>query len=231
MNGARQRLAEVREIIHAAEQKYGRPPGAVRLLAVCKSRTAAEIRELAGAGLADFGENYVQEAFARMDALADIDLNWHFIGPIQSNKTRLIAERFSWVHSLDRVKIARRLSEARPENLAPLDVCIQVNISGEGTKSGVAPSEAAGLARSILPLPRLRLRGLMTLPAPAATLEDQRRPFRELRALLSELNREGLGLDTLSMGTTADLEAAVAEGATITRVGTGLFGPRPTRDR
>jgi len=220
------RLAAVRDRIAKAEAAAGRPAGSVRLLAVSKTFPAAAVREAAAAGQAAFGENYLQEAAAKMAALADLALEWHFIGPLQSNKTRAVAERFAWVHGVDRLKIAQRLSDQRPDHLPPLHVCIQVNVSGEATKAGVAPEAAAELARAVAALPRLRLRGLMTLPAPQADPARQREPFARLRRLYEALRAEGLDLDTLSMGMTGDLEAAVAEGATIVRVGTGIFGQR-----
>lgn len=198
----------------------------IHILAVSKRQPASAIQAVRATGQIDFGENYLQEALTKMEALTDQDIRWHFIGPLQSNKTRAVTEHFDWVHSLERGKTARRLSEQRPAGLPPLQVCIQVNISGEATKSGVGLNELPRLAETVAALPRLRLRGLMTLPAPADSLAEQRRPFAELRAALEDLNRQGHTLDTLSMGTSADLEAAVAEGATMVRVGTALFGPR-----
>lgn len=186
------------------------------------------MREAHAAGLRDFGENYVQEAVAKMAGLADLreGLRWHLIGPLQSNKSREVAERFDWVHSVDRLKLAQRLSDQRPPALAPLQVCLQVNVSGEESKSGCLPTEAPALARAIAALPRLRLRGLMSIPEPAGDLAAQRAPHRALRELMAALNDQGLALDTLSMGMSADLEAAVAEGATWVRVGTAIFGSR-----
>jgi hypothetical protein len=198
----------------------------VRLVAASKTFPAQAIREAAGAGQRDFGENYVQEALTKIEALADLALVWHFIGPIQSNKTRAIAESFHWVHSLDREKIARRLSESRPAHLPPLKVCIEVNLSGEASKSGVAPQAVAALARQVGALPRLALRGLMAIPEPTPDAQLQRRRFRILRELKDELVRSGIALDTLSMGMSADLEAAIAEGSTMVRVGTAIFGQR-----
>jgi len=227
MKNMAQALASVTESIREAEHEFGRPSGSVALLAVSKYRTAAEIREAAGAGQKDFGENYAQEAVAKIEALDDRGLRWHFIGPIQSNKTGDIAAHFHWVHSVDRAKIARRLDAGRPDGDPPLNVCIQMNIDAEDTKSGVGPEGLRELAAEVASLPRLRLRGLMALPAPASGFAAQRRPFRQLREHLEALNRDGFTLDTLSMGTTADLRAAIAEGATLVRVGTGLFGPRP----
>ncbi|MDZ7856309.1 YggS family pyridoxal phosphate-dependent enzyme [Sphaerotilus sp.] len=206
----------------------GRAPETVHLLAVSKLQPADAIRQACAAGLHAFGENYVQEGLDKIAALADLRpaLAWHLIGPLQSNKTRAVAEAFDWVHSIDRLKTAQRLSEQRPDNLPPLNVCLQVNISGEDSKSGVAPAEVLALARAVAALPRLRLRGLMSIPEPEADLDAQRRPHRALRALLDQLNAEGLSLDTLSMGMSADLEAAVLEGATVVRIGTAIFGAR-----
>ena len=187
------------------------------------------------AGQRHFGENYVQEALGKIAELADLrdapgdGLRWHLIGPLQSNKARDVAAHFDWVHSVDRMKLAQRLSDLRPPELAPLQVCLQVNISGEDSKSGVAPEAALALAREVAALPRLRLRGLMAIPEPAGDLAAQREPHRALRKLLEAMNAEGLGLDTLSMGMSADLEAAVAEGATWVRVGTAIFGSRPPK--
>jgi pyridoxal phosphate enzyme (YggS family) len=197
-------------------------------LAVSKTCPGVSVREAFGAGQRDFGENYVQEALGKIAELADLreQLRWHLIGPLQSNKTREVAAHFDWVHSIDREKLAQRLSAQRPEGLAPLQVCLQVNISGEDSKSGVAPADLPALARAVAALPRLKLRGLMAIPEPAGDLETQRAPHRALRALLDSLNAEGLGLDTLSIGMSADLEAAVAEGATWVRIGTAIFGLR-----
>ena len=208
----------------------GRSPQSVALLAVSKTVDAAQVREAAAAGQRAFGENYVQEALDKITALADLrsDLEWHLIGPLQSNKTRAVAEAFDWVHSLDRLKIAQRLCEQRPADLPPLMVCLQVNISGEDSKSGVAAADVLALATAVAALPRERivLRGLMAIPEPAAELAAQRIPHRALCELLAQLNHRGLALDTLSMGMSADLEAAVLEGATVVRVGTALFGAR-----
>jgi pyridoxal phosphate enzyme (YggS family) len=198
------------------------------LLAVSKTQPAESVRQAHAAGQRAFGENYVQEGLAKIEALADLraDLEWHLIGPLQSNKTRAVAEAFDWVHSIDRLKIAQRLSEQRPAWAAPLQVCLQVNISGETSKSGLAPAEVAGLAHAVAALPNLRLRGLMAIPEPAGDEADQRVPHRALRELLESLQHQGLALDTLSMGMSADLEAAVLEGATLLRVGTAIFGSR-----
>jgi len=205
-----------------------RPVQSITLLAVSKTFDAAAVRDAYNAGLHRFGENYVQEALDKIAALADLraELEWHLIGPLQSNKTRVVAETFDWVHSVDRLKIAQRLSEQRPEALPPLNVCLQVNISGEASKSGLAPREVASVAHAVAKLPRLRLRGLMAIPEPAGDFAAQRAPHRALNELLQALRADGLQLDTLSIGMSADLEAAIAEGATIVRIGTAIFGTR-----
>jgi pyridoxal phosphate enzyme (YggS family) len=221
-------LETVRQRIDAIARNVGRDPQSVALLAVSKTFPADDVRAAHAAGQRAFGENYVQEAIEKIAALDDLraNLEWHFIGPLQSNKTRLVAERFDWVHSIDRLKIAQRLSEQRPAGMAPLNVCLQVNVSGEATKSGVAPDEAASVAHAIAALPNLRLRGLMSIPEPEDTLDAQRAPHRKLCELFDALRADGLALDTLSMGMSADLEAAVLEGATIVRIGTAIFGAR-----
>ncbi len=226
MQNIAQNLAEIRAELETGAARYGRSAASITLLAVSKSQGPAAIRAVAACGQREFGESYLQEAIAKMEQLSDLPLTWHFIGPVQANKTRLIARHFHWVHSVDRDKIARRLAEARAPAAEPLNVCLEVNISGESTKAGVAPAAAVELARHIAALPGLRLRGLMAMPEPATTLDVQRAAFRRLRELFAELRQAGLNLDTLSMGTTSDLEAAIAEGATIVRVGTGIFGPR-----
>ncbi len=219
-------LTHVRQRIAAAESRFERAPGSVQLLAVSKTHPAEDLLAAIAAGQRRFGESYLQEAVAKITALADQPLEWHFIGPIQANKTRKIAEHFDWVHSIDRLKIAQRLSEQRPADLPPLQVCLQVNVSGEASKAGAAPDEAATMAQAIAELPRLRLRGLMAIPAAAADFERQRLPFRALRQLYEQLRDGGLPLDTLSMGMSGDMEAAIAEGATIVRIGTDIFGHR-----
>ena len=219
-------LQAVRQRIAAAERAAGRPADAVRLVAVSKTFAAAAVREAARAGQGDFGENYVTEGVEKIGELRALGLIWHYIGPIQSNKTRLIAEHFDWVHSVDREKVAARLSQARGVQRKELQVCIQVNVSGEASKSGAAPEEVAALARKVAEMPLLKLRGLMAIPEPTSDERLQRSRFAQLRALLDELNRDGLALDTLSMGMSADLEAAIAEGATMVRVGTAIFGER-----
>jgi pyridoxal phosphate enzyme (YggS family) len=219
-------LQAVRQRIESATRAAGRPPGSVRLVAVSKTFAPEAVREAAQAGLRDFGENYAQEGIEKIRGLSALGLTWHFIGPIQSNKTRTIAEGFDWVHSIDRAKIAARLAEARGPGRSELQVCIQVNVSGEATKGGVAPSDAAQLAEQLAMLPRLKLRGLMAVPEPTPDEALQRRRFGQLRELRDRLNRNGFAMDTLSMGMSADLEAAIAEGATLVRVGTAIFGER-----
>ena len=219
-------LRRVRARIDHAARASGRDPVAVSLLAASKTFGPDRVREAAAAGQTDFGENYLQEALAKMDALAGLPLCWHFIGPIQSNKTRPIAARFAWVHSIDRLKIAERLSAQRPEAMPPLEVCLEVNVSAEASKGGVAPADLPGLARAVAGLPHLRLRGLMAIPAPQQDAAAQREAFRRVRCLFESLRDEGLELDTLSMGMSGDLEAAIAEGSTIVRVGTAIFGNR-----
>ena len=226
MSTFRERLAAVRARIGAAAAACGRDPGSIRVIGVTKRKPAEAIAEAVSGGLEDIGENFVQEALAKMDALGDLDATWHFIGAIQSNKTRPLAERFDWVHTLDRLKIARRLSEQRPAHALPLNVCIQVHLGGEASKSGIAPDETAALATQVAELPRLRLRGLMAVPPPEDNPRRQRAWFRQLRELYETLRAGGLALDTLSMGMSGDLEAAVTEGATHVRIGTALFGPR-----
>ena len=212
--------------IAGAAEAAGRDAAEVRLLAVSKTWPADSVREAAAAGQCAFGENYVQEGAEKVDALAGLGLEWHFIGPLQSNKTRLVANRFVWVHSIDRLKIAERLSAQRDAHLPPLEVCIQVNVSGEASKSGVAPGELPELAHAVAGLPRLRLRGLMAIPEPTSDVALQRARFATLRQLRDQLNADGLALDTLSMGMSDDLEAAIAEGSTMVRVGTAIFGSR-----
>jgi hypothetical protein len=220
------RLLGIRQRIAAAAAQAGRDAGAIQLLAVSKTFDAEAVRALAAAGQRAYGENYVQEALEKQAALADLGLEWHFIGPIQSNKTRPIAENFAWVHSVDRLKIAERLSAQRPAELPPLQICIELNVSGEASKGGVTPAELPALAAAVATLPRLRLRGLMAIPAPATNVADQRAAFRSVREHYEALRVQGYPLDTLSMGMSADLEAAVLEGATIVRIGTALFGER-----
>jgi pyridoxal phosphate enzyme (YggS family) len=228
MTSVEAKLQQVRTRIAAACQRAQRPVESVTLLAVTKTFGPQSVRDACVAGQRAFGENYVQEALEKLESLADLraGLEWHLIGPLQSNKTRIVAEHFDWVHSIDRFKLAERLSAQRPADLPPLNLCLQVNISGEASKSGVAPDAVLALARAVAALPRIRLRGLMAIPEPVADVEAQRVPHRALARLLHQLNQCGLVLDTLSMGMSADLEAAITEGATIVRVGTAIFGAR-----
>jgi pyridoxal phosphate enzyme (YggS family) len=223
-------IASVRHAIAQAASAVGRVPDAVQLLAVSKTFGAGAVIEAVQAGQTAFGENYLQEALDKMQAVRalrpDLTLVWHFIGPIQSNKTRSIAEYFDWVHSVDREKIAQRLSDQRPAGLPPLNICLQVNVSGEDSKSGIAPQELPALAQAVAALPRLKLRGLMAIPEPAEDVEAQRKPFAHLRLLQQQLAAIGILTDTLSMGMSADMPSAIAEGATIVRVGTAIFGKR-----
>ena len=222
-------IQQLRERLARACATAGRPVRSVTLLAVSKTFGTDAVREAIEAGERRFGENYVQEGVDKIAALADVRglVEWHLIGPLQSNKTRVVAERFDWVHSVDRLKIAQRLSEQRPARLPPLQLCLQVNISGEPGKSGLRPDEVPAVAKAVADLPRLTLRGLMAIPEPAADFAAQRAPHRQLRELFQSLQAGGLALDTLSMGMSADLEAAVAEGATLVRVGSAIFGARP----
>lgn len=223
-------LSSARERLKAALSAAGRPLDSAHLLAVSKTKPANMLRQAYAAGQRAFGENYLQEALEKQQALADLDdIEWHFIGALQSNKTRDVAEHFSWVHGIDREKIARRLSEQRPPALGPIDICLQLNVSGEASKSGVDIDDLPVLAESLLTLPNLRLRGLMALPAPSDDRDRQRHAFRQVATALAELQRRfpEAPLDTLSMGMSGDLEAAVLEGATIVRLGTAIFGRRP----
>ena len=223
MSTIAENIAKVGERIREAAQASGRDLDGAGLLAVSKTKPAAAVREAFAAGIRDFGENYLQEALEKQAELSELPLIWHFIGPIQSNKTKPIAEHFAWVHSVDRLKIAQRLSEQRPTGLPPLNICLQVNVSAEDSKSGCAPAELAALAQAVSQLPNLRLRGLMAIPEPTDDVAAQRAAFARLREL-----RDGLPLplDTLSMGMSHDLDAAIAEGATWVRIGTALFGAR-----
>ena len=223
MSTIAENIAKVGERIREAAQASGRDLDGIGLLAVSKTKPAAAVREAFAAGVRDFGENYLQEALDKQAELSELPLIWHFIGPIQSNKTKPIAEHFAWVHSVDRLKIAQRLSEQRPTDLPPLNICLQVNVSAEDSKSGCAPAELAALAQAVSQLPNLRLRGLMAIPEPTDDVAAQRAAFARLREL-----RDGLPLplDTLSMGMSHDLDAAIAEGATWVRIGTALFGAR-----
>ena len=219
-------LQAVRERIGRAAQAAGRPAAGITLIAVSKTFPAEKIAEAYAAGQRVFGESYLQEAVEKVTRLSHLQIQWHFIGPVQSNKTRAIAEHFQWVHSVEREKIAVRLNEARPAHLPPLDVCIQVNVSGEGSKSGVAPGAELALARAVIALPRLRLRGLMAIPESTPDIQLRRRRFALLREIRDKLAAAGIALDTLSMGMSDDFEAAIAEGATMVRVGTAIFGQR-----
>jgi len=221
-------LDEVRQRIAKAAADASRDASAVTLLAVSKTFPAEDVRAAFNAGQRAFGENYVQESVAKITELADLrsEIEWHFIGPLQSNKTKVVADNFDWVHSVDRLKIAERLSDQRGDNMAPLNVCLQVNVSGEASKSGVTPDETLALAQAIAALPKLKLRGLMAIPEPAGTLDEQRPPHRRLREIMDTLRAAGLELDTLSMGMSADIEAAILEGSTMVRIGTAIFGAR-----
>ena len=225
------KIAQVNARIASACAAAGRPVQSVTLLAVSKTFGPGDVAAAHAAGQIRFGENYVQEALAKIAALSALEPRpeWHLIGPLQSNKTRVVATAFDWVHSIDRLQLAERLSAQRPEGLAPLSLCLQVNVSGEATKSGVGPAEVAALARAIAPLPRLRLRGLMSVPAPAVGIEAQRRPHRILRECLEALRADGFELDTMSAGMSDDLEAAILEGATMVRIGSAIFGSRAAR--
>lgn len=219
-------IATLLERVRLAAEKSQRPAGAITVLAVSKTHPAQAIRAAHRCGLEHFGESYLQEALAKMEELADLPLTWHFIGPIQSNKTRPIAEHFAWVHSVDRGKIAQRLNDQRPPALPPLQVCLQVNISGEASKSGVSLDELPRLAKEVAGMPRLQLRGLMAIPAPTNDARQQRAAFASLRRALAQVQDFAPGADTLSMGMSDDLEAAIAEGATMVRIGTDIFGSR-----
>lgn len=224
-----ERLQAMQTRIHAAEHAAARAAGTVTLLAVSKAQPADAIRQAFNAGQRAFGENYLQEALDKQAELADLAIEWHFIGPIQSNKTQPIAQHFAWAHGVDRLKIAQRLSAARPETLPPLQICLQINVSEEASKSGVLPQQAPALAAVIADLPHLKLRGLMAIPAPAADPAMQRRQFARVRELYETLRRQGLPLDTLSMGMSQDFPAAIPEGATIVRIGSAIFGARSAK--
>ena len=226
MNAIVSNLQAVRQVIAQTALDAKRKPAAIKLLAVSKTFPAAALREVYAAGQHEFGENYVQEALDKMAALADLKIVWHFIGPVQSNKTRVIAENFAWVHGVERLKIAQRLSDQRPAELPLLNICLQVNVSGEASKSGVAPEEVLELATQVSGLPRLKLRGLMAIPAPADEEATQRKPYAQLRELSQKIVAQGIALDTLSMGMSHDYVAAIKEGATTIRIGTAIFGNR-----
>lgn len=225
-NTITQNINSIRKLIEHAEQQYQRSPGSVQLLAVSKKRPVEDIRAAFAENQSHFGENYLQEALTKIDAITEPTVEWHFIGPIQSNKTRQIAQNFDWVHTVDRLKIAQRLSEQRTADKKPLNLCIQVNTSGESSKSGVSIENALTLAQQINALPNINLRGLMTIPAPADNFDEQRQPFQLLRELKDEIHSQGIEMDTLSMGMSNDMEAAIAEGSTMVRIGTAIFGQR-----
>lgn len=220
-------LARIHRQIDLAAAEYERDSSDILLLAVSKKKLSADLRRAHDCGQRDFGENFLQEAQAKMRELADLDIIWHFIGPVQSNKTRALAESFDWVHCVDRARIAQRLSNQRPESMPPLNICIQVNIDLEDSKSGVAADEIITLAKTIRDLPKLRLRGLMAIPAQQSEFELQREPFAKMKQSLGDLQQLGLDCDTLSMGMTHDMRAAIAEGSTLVRIGTAIFGERP----
>ena len=225
-------ISSVKTRIEQSAISAGRNTDALQLLAVSKTRTSDEIKSAFSQGLNAFGENYVQEALDKIHSLESLPIEWHFIGPLQSDKTKQVAENFSWVHAVDRLKIAKRLNDQRPKHLGPLNICLQINIDNEPTKSGVMPDQASDLAISISQFPHLRLRGLMAIPLSRHDIESQRLPFKALRLLQEEINRQldnSKKLDTLSMGMSGDIEAAICEGATILRVGTDIFGPRTDR--
>ena len=226
MIGVTENFRKIQDLLAKAAVDAGRPAERIRLLAVSKKKPAEAVREAYAAGQLDFGENFVQEGVAKIAAVAKDDAVWHFIGHLQANKAKAVAQHFQWVHTIDRLKIARRLSAQRPVDTAALNICIEVNIDAEASKSGVVVSEVAALAAAVADLPGLKLRGLMCLPAIRDDFEAQRQPFARLRELLESLNRSGMQLDTLSMGMTADYAAAIREGATIVRIGTAIFGAR-----
>ena len=225
-NTIAQNIKSIQSQIHDAEKKYARVSGSVQLLAVSKTRPKEDIYTAFAENQQHFGENYLQDALSKIEEISEPSIEWHFIGPIQSNKTRQIAENFQWVHTIDRLKIAQRLSEQRNSKQKPLNVCIQVNVSGEESKSGVTPEETPSLAKQIAELPNIQLRGLMTIPASSNDFEQQRKPFKLLRELKNEIQSKGIELDTLSMGMSNDMEAAIAEGSTMVRIGTAIFGAR-----
>ena len=226
MNKVTENLAKISDLLAIAAKEAQRAADSVELLAVSKKQPVSKIREAAAAGQRHFGENFVQEGVEKIDETRDLDLTWHFIGHLQSNKTRVVAEYFDWVHTIDKLKTARRLSDQRPDTLDPLNVCIQINVDGEASKSGVTVDELPGLAVACAKLPNLRLRGLMCLPANRTNFEEQRKPFSALREMAESLRDGGVEIDTLSMGMTGDFRAAILEGATIVRIGTAIFGER-----
>jgi pyridoxal phosphate enzyme (YggS family) len=226
MQNTENNLNQTKKQINHAADRYNRPASNICLLAVSKRKPSGDIREAYRCGQRDFGENYLQEAQQKIQDLADLDICWHFIGSIQSNKTKVIAENFDWVHCVDRLKIAQRLSEQRPDSLPPLNICIQVNVDLEDTKGGIALEQLPALSQQISQLPNIRLRGLMAIPAPSDSVESQRKPFAKLREAFEEMQKNEIECDTLSMGMSQDIEAAVAEGSTLIRIGTAIFGER-----
>jgi PLP dependent protein len=226
MHNVEKNLKRIENLIAESARKYGRDPDSIRLLAVSKRKPASDIRLAYRCGQTEFGENFLQEAQDKIEALQDLKIGWHFIGAIQSNKTRPIAQLFHWAHCIDRVKIARRLSAQRPAHMAPLNVCIQVNLDHEESKAGIDLGEVSDMAQAIRQLPGLRLRGLMSIPAPREDFAEQRAAFARLAGALESLRQQGIDCDTLSMGMTQDMEAAIAEGSTLVRIGTAIFGER-----
>ena len=226
MIGVTENLALIKDLLASAAKAAGREPGTVKLLGVSKKQSLSKILAAADAGLVDFGENFVQEGVEKIDQTRDRDLTWHFIGHLQNNKTRVVAENFDWVHTIDNLKTARRLSDQRPEALGPLKICLQVNVDSEGGKSGIDADHLPALATAVAELPNLTLRGLMCLPLQRSNLDEQREPFAQLRQLAESLRSSGIATDTLSMGMSGDYRAAILEGATIVRIGTALFGER-----
>lgn len=226
MQNIEKNLALVHQQIEQAATKFNRETSDITLLAVSKKKPSSDLRSAYDCGQRNFGENFLQEAQVKMRELSDLDIVWHFIGPVQSNKTRALAESFDWVHCIDRLKIARRLSDQRPESMPPLNICIQVNIDLETTKSGVAPGDIITLATAIRDLPQIRLRGLMSIPAQRSDFESQREPFAKLKQALQDLQQQGIDCDTLSIGMSHDMQAAIAEGSTLVRIGTAIFGER-----
>ncbi len=226
MQNIEKNLSAINHQIESAALEFKRKPGDIALLAVSKRKPTEDIRNAYACGQRDFGENYLQEALDKVDELSDLDIVWHFIGAVQSNKTKQLAQSFDWVHCIDRLKIAKRLSDQRPQSMPPLNLCIQVNVEQEASKAGIRLDEVDQLAEQIADLPGIRLRGLMAIPAPQDDFESQRKPFSQLRQALERLNHKGLDCDTLSMGMTHDMPAAIAEGATLVRIGTAIFGER-----
>ena len=226
MQNIEKNLALINHQIEQAATEFNRETSNISLLAVSKRKPSSDLRSAYNCGQKDFGENFLQEAQAKMRDLADLDIVWHFIGPVQSNKTRALAESFDWVHCVDRLKIAQRLSNQRPESMSPLNICIQVNIDLETSKSGVAPGDIIALAKAIRNLPQIKLRGLMAIPAQRSNFESQREPFAKLKQALQDLQQHGFDCDTLSMGMSHDMQAAIAEGSTLVRIGTAIFGER-----